>query len=138
MRSFHFLLGLLGRSSKRYLRAAGDPRRLLSVAAATVVFMVGEPGEIAYAHDQPEKSFVASWAVGHMNPRPADVVQYNNQTLREIVRTSVGGDHIRVRIANSFGTETLVIGAAHIAVSSSGSKIVRGTDRALTFSGRTS
>jgi lysophospholipase L1-like esterase len=139
MRSFHGLLGLLGRSSKRSLRAAGDPRRLLSVAAGTLVFMVGDPaGQIAYAHDQPEKSFVASWAVGHINPLPADVVQYNNQTLREIVRTSVGGDHVRVRITNTFGTETLVIGAAHIAVSSSGSKIVRRTDRALTFSGRTS
>jgi len=140
MRSFHFLLGLLGRSSKRFLlRAAGDPARLLSVAAATVVLMAGDPvGQIAYAHDEPEKSFVASWAVGHINPRPADVVQYNNQTLREIVRTSVGGDQVRVRITNTFGTEALVIGAAHIAVSSSGSKIVPGTDRALTFSGRTS
>jgi len=139
MRSVHFLLDLLERSSKRVLRAAGDPRRLLSVAAATLVFLAGDPaGQIAYAHDQPEKSFVASWAVGHINPLPANVAQYSNQTLREIVRTSVGGDDVRVRITNTFGTETLVIGAAHIAVSSSGSKIVPGTDRALTFSGRTS
>jgi len=139
MRSLHFLLDLLERSGKRVLRAAGDPQRLLSVAAATLVFLVGgSAGQIASAHDQPEKSFVASWAVGHINPLPANVAQYSNQTLREIVRTSVGGDHVRVRITNTFGTETLVIGAAHIAVSRSGSKIVPGTDRALTFSGRTS
>jgi lysophospholipase L1-like esterase len=140
MSAIDLLPVLLGRWSKRFLlRAAGDPRRLLSVAAAAVVFTVGEPaGQIAYAHDQPEKSFVASWAVGHINPLPADVVQYSNQTLREVVRTSIGGDHVRVRITNTFGTEALVIGAAHIAVSSSGSNTVPGTDRVLTFSGRTS
>jgi lysophospholipase L1-like esterase len=93
---------------------------------------------IAFAHDQPEKSFVASWSVGHINPLPAGIAQYSNQTLREIVRASIGGDHVRVRIANTFGTETLVIGAASIAVSSAGSRIVPGTQRALTFSGQTS
>src|SRR5260370_24939757 len=81
---------------------------------------------------------VQSWAVGHVTLPPANTVQYNNQTLREIVHTSVGGDQVRVRIANTFGTSPLVIGAAHVAVSSSGSAIVPGTDRVLTFGGRTS
>src|SRR5206468_12775634 len=56
----------------------------------------------------------------------------------EIVHTSVGGDEVRVRIANTFGTSPLVIGAAHVALSSSGSSVVPGTDRALTFGGRSS
>jgi lysophospholipase L1-like esterase len=116
-----------------------DRRRLLVATAATVVLMAGIPvGPSAFAHDQPERSFVASWSVGHINPLPSGIVQYSNQTLREIVRTSIGGDHVRVRITNTFGTDTLVIGSAHIAVSSSGSRIVPGTDRVLTFSGKTS
>ncbi|MGA7535530.1 MAG: SGNH/GDSL hydrolase family protein, partial [Pseudolabrys sp.] len=45
---------------------------------------------------------------------------------------------MRVRISNTFGSAPLVIGAAHVAVSSSGSSIVPGTDRALTFGGRIS
>ena len=131
---------LLERSIERLrLRAVGDRRRRFVAAAATVAIMGGiSAGPTASAHDQPEKTFVASWAVGHINPRPGDIAQYSNQTLREVVRTSVGGDHVRVRITNTFGTDTLVIGAAHIAVSSSGSKIVLGTDRVLTFSGNTS
>src|SRR5216683_2383767 len=80
---------------------------------------------------------VQSWAVGHVTLPPANTAQYNNQTLREIVHTSVGGDQVRVRIANTFGTAPLVIGAAHVALSSSGSAIVPGTDRVLTFGGRT-
>jgi lysophospholipase L1-like esterase len=131
---------LLGRWTKRSLLPAANHRRgMLAVAAATAVVVGGvSTGPIAFAHDQPEESFVASWAVGHINPLPAGIVQYSNQTLREIVRTSVGGDQVRVRIANTFGTDTLFIGAAHIAISSSGSKIVPGTDRVLTFSGKTS
>jgi lysophospholipase L1-like esterase len=93
---------------------------------------------IAFGHDEAERSFVASWAVGHINPLPANVVQYSNQTLREVVRTSVGGDYVRVRIANTFGTDTLVIAEARVAVSASGSRIVPGTDRVLTFSGQRS
>jgi lysophospholipase L1-like esterase len=45
---------------------------------------------------------------------------------------------VRVRIANTFGAETLVIGEAHIAVSGGGSKIAPGTDRVLTFGGQRS
>ena len=113
---------LLGRSTKRLLlRAVGDRRRLFVAAAAAVALMAGiTAAPTASAHDQPEKSFVASWAVGHINPLPDGFGQYSNQTLREVVRTSIGGDHVRVRITNTFGTDTLVIGAAHIAVSGSG------------------
>src|SRR5689334_795143 len=92
----------------------------------------------AFAHDPDDAPFVASWAVGHIQPLAANVVTYNNQTVREIVRTSVGGHSVRVRIANTFGSETLVVGEAHIAVVASGSQIVPGTDRVLTFGGATS
>jgi lysophospholipase L1-like esterase len=83
-------------------------------------------------------SRVQSWAVGHITPLPTNTSQYNNQTLRAIVQTSVGGNEVRVRVANFFGTSPLVIGAAHVALSSSGSSIVAGSDRTLTFGGRAS
>jgi len=82
------------------------------------------------------ESRVQTWAVGHVTLPPADTVHYDNETLREIVRTSVGGDQVRVRVANTFGTAPLIIGAAHVAVSSSGAAIVPGTDHVLSFGGR--
>jgi lysophospholipase L1-like esterase len=63
-------------------------------------------------------------------------LEFDNQTLREIVHTSVGSDTLRVRLSNAYGRETLVIGAAHVALRAKGAGIVDGSDRALTFSGR--
>jgi lysophospholipase L1-like esterase len=61
-----------------------------------------------------------------------------NQTVRMIVRTSIGGERARVRLASAFGAPTVVVGAAHVAVRASGSATVPGTDRALTFGGKPS
>jgi len=62
---------------------------------------------------------------------------FNNQTLRQIVHTSVGGDQVRVRLS-TFGADALVVGAAHIALRDAGPEIVPGSDRVLTFSGQPS
>jgi lysophospholipase L1-like esterase len=62
---------------------------------------------------------------------------FTNQTLRQIVHTSVGGRHVRVRFS-TFGAKGLVIGAAHIALSATGAAIVPNSDRTLTFGGETS
>jgi lysophospholipase L1-like esterase len=61
-------------------------------------------------------------------------------TLRQVVRLSVGGKTLRVRFSNAFGTQALLIDAAHIARSAdkASAKIVPGTDHALTFDGRSS
>jgi lysophospholipase L1-like esterase len=63
-------------------------------------------------------------------------LQFENQTLREIVHTSIGSDTVRVRLSNAYGKQTVDIGAAHIALRAKGSDIVAGSDRVLTFSGR--
>jgi hypothetical protein len=123
---------------RRALVTVTISRWLLGVAAAVVAMAGAAPSQLAFAHDFAEKSFVASWSVGHINPLPANIAEYSNQTLRAIVRPSIGGDHVRVRIANTFGTETIMIGAASIAVSNAGSKIIPGTQRRLTFSGQRS
>ena len=47
---------------------------------------------------------------------PPPFVHFTNQTLRQIVRTSVGGSRLRVVLSNTFGTAPLTIGAAHIAL----------------------
>ena len=48
----------------------------------------------------------------------------NNQTVRMIVRASVGGHSVRVRLVNAFGSKPLEIGNAHIALRSKDSTIV--------------
>jgi len=62
---------------------------------------------------------------------------FNNQTLRQIVHISIGGQRVRLRLS-TFGASALVVNAAHIALSAGGSSIVAGSDRALTFGGKSS
>jgi lysophospholipase L1-like esterase len=59
-----------------------------------------------------------------------------DQTIRMILRTSIGGSRVRVRLSNAFNATPVDVGAAHIAVRATGSAIVPATDRALTFGGR--
>jgi len=63
-------------------------------------------------------------------------LEFINQTLREVVHTSIGGDTVRVRLSNQFGAEAVDVGAVHIALRGTGSDIDAESDRTLTFSGR--
>jgi lysophospholipase L1-like esterase len=72
---------------------------------------------------------------GNLPPMPLA-----NSTLRQFVRTSVGGKKVRVRFANIFGADSVTIRAAHIALAagkgSAGSgEINPATDKPLTFHG---
>ena len=55
-----------------------------------------------------------------------------------IVHTTVGGNQLRIRLSNAYGTQPLLIGDAHVAVSASPfiPTIVPSTDQALTFGGQ--
>ena len=65
-------------------------------------------------------------------------LMFDNQTIREIVHTSLASDTVRVRLSNAYGKQAVEIGAAHIALHDKGSSIAAGSDHALTFSGRPS
>jgi lysophospholipase L1-like esterase len=71
-------------------------------------------------------------------PAPANQAPtaFNDQTVRMIVHTSIGGRRARVTLSNAFGNAPLTIGAAHIAVRGKESAIVAGSDRTLMFNGK--
>ena len=47
---------------------------------------------------------------------PQPFVHFTNQTLRQIVHTSIGGSRARVMLSNALGSAPLTIGAAYIAL----------------------
>ena len=69
-------------------------------------------------------------------PAPTTFLHFNNQTLRQIVHTSIGGFRVRIVLSNAYGTTPLTIGGAHVALRDKDSAIQAGSDRALTFSNR--
>ena len=75
-------------------------------------------------------------------PAPAPAAQFrngfNNQTVRMIVHTSIGGRRVRIQLSSAHGTAPLMIGTAHIAIRSKESAIVPDSDRALSFNGKQS
>ena len=84
--------------------------------------------------------WVVSWGASPSPPPDADHarkagLEFNNQTLREIVHLSLGGPEVRVRISNIMGSQSLEIGAAHVALRGNGSAIQAASDRELTFAG---
>ena len=67
---------------------------------------------------------------------PTPVIE--NQSIRMIVRPTIGGERVRVRFSNAFGTTPLMIGSAHIAIAVNGRNILPDSDRTLTFGGKSS
>lgn len=71
-------------------------------------------------------------------PTPPRPIQFNNQTLRQIVHVSLGGERLRVVFSNAFGTAPLSVGAAAVGRREKDATIVAGSSRPLTFGGRVS
>ena len=83
---------------------------------------------------------MGSWAASQQIPEPRNSLPreaLEDATVRQIVHLSIGGNTIRVRLSNAFGTEPLHFSAVHIAraASPSSSAIVPGSDTALAFAG---
>jgi lysophospholipase L1-like esterase len=78
----------------------------------------------------------ASHWVGTWNASPKAAsrpVEFNGQTIRQIVHVSIGGTRVRVRLSNAYGSGSLRIGAARVGLRSTGASIAAGSDRVLTF-----
>ena len=63
---------------------------------------------------------------------------YENQTIRQIVRISAGGQRLRVVLTNAYGDKSLAIGAVHVALAGENGAIQPGTDHVVTFNGGSS
>lgn len=77
--------------------------------------------------------WVGTWTAA---PAPSEAgIGFNNHTLRMNPRISVGGNTLRVRVSNAYGTGKLVIGAASIGIRDKSAAVVPGSQRKLTFCG---
>src|SRR5262245_6648961 len=94
---------------------------------------MADPARIA-ASERNDEHWVGSWATAPQGVR-GEPSHYNNQTLRLIVHTTIGGNQVRIRLSNELGNQRLFIGTAHIALRNTEDSIIFGTDRTLTFSG---
>ena len=85
-------------------------------------------------------AWTGSWASAQQIPEPQNALgaaDLTGATLRQVVHLSLGGQRLRVRISNAFGTQPLHVASTHVArATSAGSpRIMSGSDRAATFAG---
>jgi len=91
--------------------------------------------------DPAEAQWVGTWSSAQQEPIPVlfpGPYSFRNETLRQIVHISIGGDRLRVRVSNSLGAKPLVIDAASIGIQEAGEKVLAASLRGLTFGGETS
>ncbi|HTT30567.1 MAG TPA: SGNH/GDSL hydrolase family protein [Solirubrobacteraceae bacterium] len=83
--------------------------------------------------------WVSTWAASPQvaTPGTLSATGFTDQTVRNVVFSSVGGNLVRVRFTNTFGTTPLQIGSASIAVAGTGAG-TSGSAVPLTFGGQSS
>jgi lysophospholipase L1-like esterase len=133
------------------------PKKTLLVYAAVCVFAINV---MAFAQNESKERWVGTWSTSEVGrpqtpPPPAPALppfqpnqcpaappaaptfmHFNNQTLRQIVHTSVGGSNVRVVLSNAYSNAPLTIGAAHIALREKDSSIQAAAGHSLSFSSR--
>ncbi len=88
-----------------------------------------------------QDAWIATWAA---SPQPAaldpsePLFNLENQTVRERVRVSVGGDQIQIRLSNEYGSTPLLIGPVTVALPIDSSSVKAASIHAVTFGGHNS
>lgn len=126
-----------------HLRSLGGERGWVAAGLAGGMFALAAmaPGTAARAAEP----WITTWAAtpaprwAEELPAPFNVPEVaGDQTVRQIVRISVGGDQLRVMLSNDFGSRPVTIGSASVALSADGNAVDPATIKALTFGGETS
>src|SRR4051812_9686403 len=99
-----------------HVRLIVRPRLLPCLLAVVLLFapVVNAAGKIA-------ARWVGGWSTAVM-PEPAtkDNLPLANATLRQVVRVSLGGGQLRLRISNAFGASALTLHGVHLALAQAG------------------
>ena len=85
---------------------------------------------------QKGKVWVGTWSTAQQLVEPRNLPPepgLSGNTLRQVVRVTLGGDRLRLRFSNAFSTHPVTLKEVHLAVSEGGGKIDPETDVALSF-----
>jgi lysophospholipase L1-like esterase len=93
----------------------------------------------AFAADKPTGNWVGTWAAAPMAcPVKSGQLSAGDSTYRNVMRLSLGGKSLRVKLTNEFGATRLLVGSVHVGIDSGDGAIKPGTDHVLTFGGHPS
>ncbi len=105
----------------------------LAVLSVFIITACGGPQE----PETPQK-WVGTWSTALQLTEPRNNPPepgLNGNTIRQVVHVSLGGERLRFRVSNVFGTKPVSITEIRIAQSAGNGAIVEGTETILTFEG---
>jgi lysophospholipase L1-like esterase len=87
--------------------------------------------------------WVQTWGAAPQPPTPAmgpfpATPSFENATIRQVVRVSIGGSRVRIRFTNEYGAKPLVIGAASVALADEKGTVQPSLERKVMFDGKPS
>ena len=126
------------------LRLAAGVAAAVALTGATVFPAAGVAAECGTRGT--DCKWVATWATSPTAATPARLAApddfssagFDDQTIRDLVWTSAGGQAARISLSNRFGTRPVTFSEVDIGISAGGPLIFLGTDHRVTFAGRTS
>ncbi len=108
---------------------------LISKATAFCIMLISLSSSV-FSNSKSSKVWTATWSTapqlvepGNMPPAPG----LSNNTLRQVMRVSIGGKSIRVKLSNEFSTNPVTMLEVQIAASKGGSAIDASTIKKLKF-----
>ena len=98
---------------------------------------IGWLSVLAFGDDGPQH-WVTTWTTA--NAASDQPTVFSNQTIREIVHTTIGGSEVRIRLSNTFGTRAIRLDAVFLGLQKpglqeDGAALVPRSNREVTFSG---
>ena len=125
--------------SAHHESAAPKKHFSLFITLLTLLLVYNIPKTLAQvSQDHPD--WVTTWTTSPSTLPTDETIDdvLENQTVRLIVHTSIGGEALRLRLSNIHGDRSLNIGAVSVASQASGAEIIPGSNRSITFSGQES
>jgi lysophospholipase L1-like esterase len=127
LRPYLFVLAIAGSLSVTLLEGQRSQTPAAAVWKASWVAAVHGPYPSGNPSAQPDMRFAF--------PTPAAGAR--DQTFRLIVRPDIWGDPIRIRLANTFGTQPVTLDEVYVGVQAVAGNVMAGTNRPVTFGGKT-
>lgn len=116
-----------------HIRSFGELRTTNAINDISLNDTKNETTRLAFSSTTKKIRWVTAWTAAPDSPGPS----LKKQTIRQIIRTSIAGSRVRLRLSNLFGAAPVTIGPVQLARHESGSTIKSGTNHGLTFGGKT-
>ncbi len=135
-------MALIKRTAPKTIRDAmiGKSNPVFALLLLVSISLLSLPGFDSFAQEHSDQRWVTTWATSpstlpEAEQQPAMV---EDQTLRLIVHTSIGGSSLRLRLSNLHGDHPVEIRSTAVAMHAEGGSIQAGSSRAVSFGGQAS